>query len=269
MPRLAMSRIDANDLAAYLAPAVPTASEAPTDLRTADLGKGRQLLETKGCGACHAFSGVALIPSSTPPAMNAAAFARAYQLAPDLRVTRRRMSASQLVAWLKDPASIKSDTAMPKVALEADEVNNLAGYILNAELARTPTRAAVARLPILARKVTYKEVDERVFHRTCWHCHSEPDYAIGDGGPGNSGGFGFLSGQESAADQGLVDEVDGAFGLFELVVLDVGEIGVEAIAGEGGGHARPHGPGSDDGNGFDVFDTHWCLVLPFHRTRFQ
>ena len=39
--------------------------------------------------------------------------------------------------------------------------------------------------------MTFKEVDEKVFHRTCWHCHSEPDYAIGDGGPGNSGGLGF------------------------------------------------------------------------------
>ena len=26
---------------------------------------------------------------------------------------------------------------------------------------------------------------------TCWHCHSDPDFARGDGGPGNSGGFGY------------------------------------------------------------------------------
>jgi hypothetical protein len=71
------------------------------------------------------------------------------------------------------------------------EVKDLAGYILTAEVSATPTKAKLVRLPVLTRKVSFKEVDEKVFHRTCWHCHSEPDYAIGDGGPGNSGGFGF------------------------------------------------------------------------------
>ena len=35
------------------------------------------------------------------------------------------------------------------------------------------------------------EVSARVFRRTCWHCHSTPEFAMGDGGPGNTGGFGF------------------------------------------------------------------------------
>jgi hypothetical protein len=39
--------------------------------------------------------------------------------------------------------------------------------------------------------VRFAEVRDRVFRRVCWHCHSEPDYALGDGGPGNTGGFGF------------------------------------------------------------------------------
>ena len=84
------------------------------------------------------------------------------------------------------------------------------------------------------------------------------------GGEGNAllGCLGLVGGQETAADQGLEDEVDGAFGLLELLVLDIGEIGVEAIAREGGGHTRPHGPGSDNGDGFDVFDAHWCVFLP-------
>jgi hypothetical protein len=34
-------------------------------------------------------------------------------------------------------------------------------------------------------------VNRRVFRKTCWHCHSDPDFARGDGGPGNTGGFGF------------------------------------------------------------------------------
>jgi hypothetical protein len=39
--------------------------------------------------------------------------------------------------------------------------------------------------------VLWDEVKHRVFRKTCWHCHADPDYAIGEGGPGNTGGFGF------------------------------------------------------------------------------
>src|SRR6185295_17222268 len=50
---------------------------------------------------------------------------------------------------------------------------------------------APARLPLLARPVTFAEVDRRVLSVTCRHCHTNPDSAGGDGGPGNTGGFGF------------------------------------------------------------------------------
>jgi len=118
-------------------------------------------------------------------------FERGRRLAPDLRFARERVTDAKLSAWLRNPKGIKADTPMPKVALSATEVRDLAGYIMSAELSEPPPKPKFTRLPVLTRKVTFKEVDEKVFHRTCWHCHSEPDYAIGDGGPGNSGGFGF------------------------------------------------------------------------------
>jgi hypothetical protein len=34
-------------------------------------------------------------------------------------------------------------------------------------------------------------VSTRVFRQICWHCHGAPAFARGDGGPGNTGGFGF------------------------------------------------------------------------------
>jgi hypothetical protein len=214
MPRLAISAADARDIAAYLVPAIePPGADpgAPPELAGADLGKGRQLLETKGCGSCHVFTGVAAIPSSSPPAMSAKDFEVGHKLAPDLRVTRARMTPAKLVRWLKDPAGVKADTKMPKIELSDGDVKNLAAYLLGAELAAPVKRAPRERLPLLTRKVVFKEVDEKVFHRTCWHCHSEPDYAIGDGGPGNSGGFGFkprglnLSAYEGIA-AGFVDD---------------------------------------------------------------
>ncbi len=194
MPRLAIPVADARDIAAYLVPDADPArgdlAKAP-EIAGADLGKGRQLLETKGCGSCHVMTGVVGLPSSNPPAMDGKAFDRAHKLAPDLAHARARMPPSRLVAWLKDPVAVKSDSAMPKIALTDAEVRDIAGYLLTVELAAPPKKAPAARLPVLTRKITFKEVDDKVFHRTCWHCHSEPDYAIGDGGPGNSGGLGF------------------------------------------------------------------------------
>ena len=218
MPRLAISAADAHDIATYLVPdADRSATEDTSDVAKApeiagaDLGKGRQLLETKGCGSCHVMTGVIALPSSNPPAMDGRAFERAHRLAPDLANARVRMPPSRLVAWLRDPTAVKHDSAMPKIALSDSEIRDIAGYVLTAELGSVPAKPRVARLPLLTRKVTFKEVDEKVFHRTCWHCHSEPDYAIGDGGPGNSGGFGFkprglnLSAYEGIA-AGFVDD---------------------------------------------------------------
>ena len=214
MPRLAITPADARDIAAYLVPQIERPFVEPAkaiELIGADLGKGRQLLETKGCGSCHAFTGVAAVPSSKPPAMSAKDFEIGHRLAPDLSVTRERMAPTKLLAWLKDPVAIKPDTKMPRITLSDAEVKDLAGYIVGAELVAPPKPPKRERLPLLTRKVLYKEVDEKVFHRTCWHCHSEPDYAIGDGGPGNSGGLGFkprglnLSAYEGIA-AGFVDD---------------------------------------------------------------
>jgi len=63
--------------------------------------------------------------------------------------------------------------------------------LVQTPLAAPPPRAPFVRLPLLARRVAWDEVNDKVFRRTCWHCHSQPDYALGDGGPGNTGGFGF------------------------------------------------------------------------------
>src|SRR4030095_14694779 len=136
MPRLAITPADARDIAAYLVPGaerpVADLAKAP-EINGADLGKGRQLIETKGCGSCHVFSGVAAIPSSMPPSIGAKEFAVGHKLAPDLRFARDRMTPATLLAWLLDPALVKHDTPMPRIDLSAAQVKDLAGYILTAE----------------------------------------------------------------------------------------------------------------------------------------
>jgi cytochrome c1 len=206
MPRLALSRSEARDIAAYLG-----ATSEEDVVRSGDATAGRKAMESKGCGACHAFSGVAALPA-TPPAepLSAKDFAVGKRLAPDLRFARDRMTFSKIVSWLRDPRGTKPDTKMPSIPLSEEEARDIASYLVNAKL-EVQTPAPFRRLPPLERKVTYAEVDAKVFHKTCWHCHAEPDYAIGDGGPGNSGGFGFparklnLASYEGVA-AGIVDD---------------------------------------------------------------
>src|SRR5262249_7823390 len=115
----------------------------------------------------------------------------AVRLAPDLRFSRDRMSFATLALWIKNPKGLKSDALMPETPLTDDELHKIASFVAAAPLAPEEPAKVQARLAVLARRVAYEEVKERVFNKICWHCHSDADYAIGDGGPGNTGGFGF------------------------------------------------------------------------------
>lgn len=187
MPRLGLSEADARDIAAYL-----TRDSAPTNEPAAspggDLASGAALFEKKGCGSCHSFTGTTV---TTQPNAKRAESDDGTLLAPDLRFTRERFRPSALIAWLVDPRSLKSDTLMPNHGLSRAEARNLATYLLETPLAKVEPKPVPARLAKLERRVTYKEVDEKVLSVTCRHCHADPDALLGEGGPGNTGGFGF------------------------------------------------------------------------------
>lgn len=187
MPRLPLGPAQAADLAAALA---PTAEDPPPALRPSD--RGRELLGSKACTLCHRFTGVPDIPPGKLPIdLSEPLLRRGLAQAPDLRHTRDRMRPAALVAWLRDPARHKPGTPMPTIPLQEAEAEQIAAYLLSAPLAPPPAAPPIERLPLLDRRVTWAEVEARVFKKTCWHCHSDPDFARGDGGPGNSGGFGF------------------------------------------------------------------------------
>src|SRR5262249_18709491 len=155
-----------------------------------DLAAGRALIEAKGCGGCHAFTGVAALPSQ-PDLGTTDARRKAAELAPDLRYARDRFRPDALVPWLMAPSSFKPGTSMPTFGLTEREAREIASYLLEAPLSAIPAKPVLVRLPVLRRPVTYREVEARVFSTTCRHCHGDPDVAGGDGGPGNTGGFGF------------------------------------------------------------------------------
>jgi cytochrome c2 len=190
MPRLEISAEEARDVATYLtAGAVPA---KPVSLDGASADKGGVVFEAKGCRQCHEYTGAprATLPAGTP-AVEGTGERRGHSLAPDLRYVRDRMNTAEIMRWLEDPQAINPDTAMPKTPLSPEEIRDLAAYLVQPPLAEKVNKPVPTRLPVLTRKVTYDEVSQRVFRNTCWHCHAEPDYAIGDGGPGNTGGFGF------------------------------------------------------------------------------
>jgi cytochrome c1 len=190
MPRLALTPADAADLAAF----ITRDGEVPPPTRpqgTPNMEKGRALLETKGCGGCHEMTGAPALPTRPDPSQGDDQQKKGIELAPDLRHTRDRFREVALVDWLVAPKSMKRDTVMPSHGLTSAEAGDIAAYLMQAPLDPAPPTDDAPRLPLLARPVTFKEVDARVLSVTCRHCHTNPDSAGGDGGPGNTGGFGF------------------------------------------------------------------------------
>jgi len=190
MPRFAIDDAAALAIAQWLVPEEPTVPEDPRWM--AWPSRGRRAMENQGCATCHALTGtapLAISPVKVP--LEKAALERGMMLAPDLRNVRERFRREALVAWLMDPSAQKPGTPMPKLNLSRSDAEDIAAFLLEVPLAAEEPKPVPERLPVLERRVTFKEVSARVFHRVCWHCHSEPDLALGDGGPGNTGGFGF------------------------------------------------------------------------------
>ena len=184
MPRLAVTASQAQAIAAFLT----ARDDVPGLLRRmpdrALVARGRALFHARACDGCHVFRDV-------ERTMPAPAETDATRLAPDLSVTRMRARPDTLAAWIRDPARMKPGTPMPTLGVTDDEAQALASYVWFAPLRGAPERAVPPMLPLLARRVTWDEVAGRVFLRTCRHCHADTSLALGDGGPGNTGGFGF------------------------------------------------------------------------------
>lgn len=191
MPRFAMSKADAEAISDYL---LSTSAGRPPEAEppSGDVRAGVVALGERGCMTCHAFTGSPEVGASAIPVeVGAAQLAAAMKLAPDLRYTRERMSRAAVFAWLEDPSSLKSDALMPKIPLTDTQRRDITAALFDAPLAEPRARAVPARLPVLERPVRHAEVERRVFKKVCWHCHSDPEPVGGDGGPGNTGGFGF------------------------------------------------------------------------------
>ncbi len=197
MPRLALEPQEARDIATWLVES--TRGKLKDDVKKSkellaktDLTAGRKVIEEKECGSCHLFGGVAALPNKNPAPKGTKIETRpAVMLATNLRHARDQTSPALLVPWLANPLKLKAETLMPETPMSPTETRNIIAYIITAKLTPEPKYTIPKRLPPLERRVGYEEVAKRVLDITCRHCHGNPDVALGDGGPGNTGGFGF------------------------------------------------------------------------------
>jgi cytochrome c551/c552 len=185
MPILPLTPRDAEDIAALLG-----GPDEPRVVSQGDRTRGEQLFSSKGCSNCHAVGSARAPPTMELPVRLAPdAMLRGMRLAPDLGFASQRTTGRSLRAWLASPSSVKPDSAMPEIPLTPDELEDLASYVESLTPPKVLARPFVRRS--LGHPVTYAEVEQRILRRGCWHCHSDPDFAYGDGGPGNTGGFGY------------------------------------------------------------------------------
>jgi mono/diheme cytochrome c family protein len=194
MPRLSITPAEANAIAHHLTRGTepPSAEVAPGDVE-----RGLDVLEAKGCGTCHAFTGAPrlLVARALPPDAKGAPLVdgvrlvRGMSLAPDLRFTRDRTTRAHVQRVLE--GFDREGRVMPHIPLTVDEMNDVVAALFDAKLTAPRIVLPPERLRPLERRVSFEEVRARVLTKTCIHCHADDSLSLGVGGPGNSGGFGY------------------------------------------------------------------------------
>ena len=98
--------------------AVPTPTPAPAEV-------GRALFQAKGCTTCHRHAGLSIERVET---RGRADLTLGQALgAPDL--THYQPDAAFVRRWLRDPAAVRPDTAMPNLHLSDEEIEALLAFL--------------------------------------------------------------------------------------------------------------------------------------------
>lgn len=170
--------------------AAPQVKRAETPLASENIERGRALFIQFSCPTCHLLGNEFFGPQFSEPLYQAIKIIA--PLAPNLRFVRERIPRERLIKFILDPKSIDPSSTMPRLGLTEVQANLIADYLHNVSLSYTPERdLRQPKVLILEREVSFEEVDEAIFSRVCVHCHMDPSLSEGQGGPGNTGGFGF------------------------------------------------------------------------------
>jgi cytochrome c2 len=97
----------------------PHAGWAPAG---ADADRGKRVIASFGCGACHAIPGVRAARGDVGPSL--AGFARRTFIGGAIPNVPDR-----LVLWILDPRALNPDTAMPGLGLTEREARDAAAYL--------------------------------------------------------------------------------------------------------------------------------------------
>lgn len=194
MPRLAIEPAEAKAIARHLT----QDTEPPhDDVARGDAQRGLDVLEAKGCGTCHAFTGAPrlLVARALPAGENGAPLVEGLQLvrgmslAPDLRFTRDRTTRAHAKRVLE--GFERNNRVMPHIPMTAAQIGDVVTALFDSKLTTPRVVLPPERLRPLERRVAFDEVRARVLNKTCIHCHADDSLSMGVGGPGNSGGFGY------------------------------------------------------------------------------
>jgi cytochrome c1 len=102
--------------------ASPAASPAAKTVPGGTASAGPAAISKYGCGGCHTIPGVQGANGTTAP--NLGGFANRAQIAGTVPNTPEN-----LVKWIQDPPSVKSDTRMPKLNVTEQDSKDIAAYL--------------------------------------------------------------------------------------------------------------------------------------------
>ena len=84
--------------------------------------RGRQVIEAKGCGACHTIPGIRTARGLVGPPLNF--FSRRTMIAGELP-----NSPANLIRWIENPKSVEPNTDMPDLGLSDEQARDVAAYL--------------------------------------------------------------------------------------------------------------------------------------------
>ncbi len=115
------------------------------------VSRGNDLFMEKGCYGCHDVQGMTYLPKFAPP----------------LTPLRSKLAAPKewIYAWIKDPAAVSTNTAMPNFKLPEDELGKITAFLLS--------QTAEKSYPPVSLEGVSASDGERLFtERGCRGCHA-------------------------------------------------------------------------------------------------
>lgn len=102
--------------------AVGCSSPAASAIQGGDAGRGAQAIANMGCGACHHIAGISGATGMVGPPLD--------------NVSQRGILAGQIpntpenmVHWIRDPQSVKPNTAMPNLHVNEQSARDMVAYL--------------------------------------------------------------------------------------------------------------------------------------------